>query len=763
MSAKLDTRGRRALHVDGIVQGVGFRPFVYRLAVRHGLGGFIRNETGGVAIEIEGDERSLDGFVRDLRQTAPQNARIGNLTCEFRAPQGDQRFTIESSKAHSASDPSFSPDLTTCPDCLRELLDPGDRRYRYAFTNCTNCGPRFTVVDGAPYDRERTSMAAFPLCGPCRAEYEDPLDRRYHAEATACPDCGPRLRLLSPAGKEVEALDPLAEACLRLRQGNIVAVKGLGGFHLACLAEEEKVVGRLRGRKERDEKPFAVMVADLAAARRLCEMSPAEEKLLLAPERPIVLAKRRKGASIAEGVAPGNPSLGLMLPYTPLHHLLLTEVGKRPLVLTSGNLSDEPIAYEDEDALRRLGTIADFVLTHDRAIRTRCDDSVARIAGGETLFLRRSRGYAPAPVRLPVRCAEPTLALGGALKATFALGRGEEALLSHHLGDLDHYEAFRAYGASIEKLEKLFHFSPRLIVHDLHPDYPSTRYALERAEQDGIRHIAVQHHHAHLAACMADNGLTGSVIGVTFDGTGFGTDGAIWGGEFLVGDYRGFRRAAHFETVPMPGGEQAIREPWRMGAAYLARAGEGTGLLEGRIPERSLDLVGRLMERDVNAPRTSSCGRLFDGVSSILGLRDRVSYEGQAAMELEWLARESAAKGFYPVGFARHGESWALEVSPLIAALAADLRKGALKEDIARRFHSTVVEMIRQACVRLRDESGLDRVALSGGVFMNEILSREVPAALEGEGFRVYGHHQVPPNDGGICLGQLAVAAAGGG
>jgi hydrogenase maturation protein HypF len=718
------------------VQGVGLRPHARNLAVRHGLVGFVRNTTDGVQIEIEGEIRALEEYIRDLRASPPPLARVDRLTSEDLEPRGDREFTIESSFIGSAA-PSIPPDVATCADCVREVLDPFDRRHRYAFTNCTNCGPRFTVIESAPYDRERTSMAPFPLCEPCRTEYGNPDDRRYHAQATACPACGPRLSF---------ALD---EAAARLRDGGILGIKGLGGFHLACDATSERAVRELRRRKGRDEKPFALMIGDLAAARGLCDVSPEEERLLTSPAAPIVLLRRRPDAPVAESVAPGNPSLGVMLPYTPLHHLLLAEAG-RPLVLTSGNVSDEPIAYRDDDARKRLGPIVDEWVSHDREIKVRCDDSVVRVVAGEPLLLRRSRGYAPASLRLPFQCPAPTLALGGAFKAVFALGRGDEAVLSHHLGDLDHYEAWRTYTGSIKHYEQLFNFEPELVVHDLHPDYPSTRYALER----GIRRRAVQHHHAHMASCIAENGLDGPVIGVTFDGTGYGTDGAIWGGEFLVGDARSFERAAHFEYVPMPGGEAAIREPWRMAVAYLRHAGLGLDPFQGRISERHLDVVRRL-----NGPRTSSCGRLFDGVSAMLGIRDRVSYEGQAAIELEGFARKGASDGHYPVNFSEG----IIRVAPIIAAAADDLRRGVPTSDIARRFHSTIVETTRRTCAQIRENRGLDRVALSGGVFMNEIILGESLAALTRDGFRVYRHRLVPPNDGGLCLGQLAVAAAGGG
>lgn len=736
MPAKIKAPLRQAIRVLGVVQGVGFRPFVHRLALRHGLRGFVRNETGVVAIEVEGDERAIDAFRAGLELEAPALARIASLSTEARPPGEESGFSIQPSRIDPAGEPSLAPDLATCADCLHELFDPANRRQRYAFTNCTRCGPRFTIIRGAPYDRERTTMSGFQFCALCRAEYEDPANRRYHAEATACPACGPRLPDLD-----------VATALRKLREGRILAVKGLGGFHLACDAGNEDAVRELRRRKGRDEKPFALMVAGLTEARRLCEVSPEEAELLLGPEAPVVLLRRLGGGEIAESVAPGNPFLGLMLPYTPLHHLLMEE--GRPLVLTSGNASEEPMVHRDEDAFRALGPIADGFLTHDRDIHSRCDDSVIRVLAGRPVILRRSRGYAPAPIRLPIPCAVPTLALGGALKSVFGLGRGPEAILSHHLGDLDQYEAYRAYVSAIELYENLFQFTPGVVVHDLHPDYPSTRYALDRP---GVRRLAVQHHHAHMAGCMAENGLIDPVIGVTFDGTGYGSDGTIWGGEFLIGDYRGFRRAAHLESIPMPGGEAAIREPWRMAVSALVCAGADLSLLRGRIPDRSLEIVSRLQ-----SPLTSSCGRLFDAASSLLGIRDRVSYEGQAAIELEWLAQGSDAPGHYPVEISDEG---LVRLAPLITGLLEDLRRGAARADVARRFHSTIVETIRRVCCRLREESGLDRVVLSGGVFMNEIL---LSGALEGlgrDGFRVYRHRLVPPNDGGLCLGQLAIAAA---
>jgi hydrogenase maturation protein HypF len=795
---------RRAIAVRGIVQGVGFRPFVFHLASECGLGGFVKNQLGDVLIEVEGEQDALDRFLADLVRRRPPLARIEEVTWEACPPRGESAFHIEPSDSRRPGAVLIGADIATCAACLAELFDPADRRYRYPFLNCTDCGPRLTIIRAAPYDRPRTTMAGFVLCPACRAEYEDPTDRRFHAQPTACPTCGPRLQLLDAAGGPVPEDDPVRYTVAAFLAGRIAAVKGLGGYHLACDARNEAVVRELRRRKHRDEKPFALMVADLDAARQVAEVSDAEAELLSSPRRPIVLVKKRPGADVAEGVAPGNPCLGLILPYTPLHHLLLREAGGVPLVMTSGNRSDEPIAFEDGDAWARLAGIADFFLTHDRPIHLRCDDSVTRVVAGfsqgvalgctplplqgkspsprpegakecspgqrpgrtrvvagEELPLRRSRGYAPQPVRLPLACPLPTLAVGGQLKNTFALGRGRHALLSHHLGDLDHYEAYRAFVEAVGHYERLFGITPALVVHDLHPDYASTRYALERP---GVERLAVQHHHAHLASCLAEHGLTGPAIGVSFDGTGYGTDGAVWGGEFLVGDCRTFRRAAHLRYVAMPGGEQAIREPWRMALAHLVDAGEGPGVLEGSIPPTALRTVGQMLARRVNAPLTSSAGRLFDAVAALAGVRQRVSYEGQAAVELEGLATPEAPAGSYPFsvceGPAREMLPSVVDTRPLIAAVVRDVTRGVPAGLIARRFHSTLVEMIVHVCGSIRQETGLSAVALSGGGFLNALLTEEAGARLRAEGFAVYRHREVPPGDGGLSLGQLAVAAA---
>jgi hydrogenase maturation protein HypF len=753
---------RRAITVSGVVQGVGFRPYVYGLASRLELSGFIQNRTGGVLIEVEGESFSLDRFLDELTFRPPPLARIDEVRWSPRRPHGDPLFRIEASESDSEGPIFIPPDVATCDDCRAELFDPGDRRYRYAFLNCTNCGPRLTIIQGAPYDRERTTMAAFAMCPACREEYDNPGNRRFHAQPTACPRCGPQLLVRDRQGAVLAVDDPIAYAASALGAGMIGAIKGIGGYHLACLAEEEPAVAALRERKHRDEKPFAVMVTDLEGARALCEVSPAEEALLLSSRRPIVLLRRRLGICISDQVAPRNPFLGLMLPYSPLHCLLMEALKGVPLVLTSGNRSDEPIAYRDEDALARLTGIADFFLVHDRPIQLRCDDSVTRVVAGIELPIRRSRGEAPQSIALPVACAQPTLALGGQLKAVFALGRGRHAFLSHHLGDLDQFEAYRAYVEAIAHYERLFDFRAEQIVHDLHPDYASTRYAREHA---GLRRaIAVQHHHAHLASCMAENGLDEPVIGVTFDGTGFGTDGTIWGGEFLTGDYRAFRRVAHLRQVTMPGGEQAIREPWRMAAAYLIDAELDLSTLAEHVPSRALATIERMIERRFNAPSTTSAGRLFDAVAALAGIRPRVSFEGQAAMELEWLASEQVPDGVYPFAIAETTADTPLSIDlrPMTREIVADLRRGRALAVIGRRFHTTLVEIIARVCLRLRAATGLDAVVLSGGVFLNALLTAEVAGRLSLEGFRVYRHRRVPPNDGGLSLGQLAVAAAQG-
>jgi hydrogenase maturation protein HypF len=755
---------------------VGFRPFVHSLAAELQLSGFVRNQSGSVQIEVEGDSAALDIFRQKLTHQPPPLARIDRVTSEAIECRGQSGFDIEASTVDRSHDVFISPDVATCDDCLAEMRDPHDRRYGYPFINCTNCGPRLTIIRAAPYDRAQTTMASFVMCPQCLAEYNDPANRRFHAEPMCCPQCGPRLRLLSGAGDELSHDDPLVGFVGTILHGGIGALKGLGGYHLVCDASRAEAVEELRRRKHRDDKPFAVMVTDLEQAARLCHVNGRERALLSSPRRPIVLLRRRTDnrgeahAPLAAAIAPNNPHLGLILPYTPLHHLLVVGAGRTPLVMTSGNRSDEPIAYDDESAPEQLEGIADVFLTHDRPIHVRCDDSVTRVIDGSECVVRRSRGYAPVPIPLSTESAQPILAVGGQLKGTFALARGPAAFVSHHLGDLDHYEAYRAFLRDVPLYEDLFEVRPTCIAHDFHPDYAATRYAQERARTEGLTTLAVQHHHAHIASCMAEHGLTGEVIGVAFDGTGLGTDGAIWGGEFLVANYRGFERAAFLRYVPLPGGDAAIREPWRMSAAYLLDAGCDLSLLDASVDLYTTKTVLRMCRRGIHAPPTSSMGRLFDGVAAMIGVRSHTSFEGQAAMELEWLATDVPAEGSYPFKIvagspnapspAAPREPYQIAVHPLIRGVVADLTRGVDQARIARRFHSTIVEMVVQICGRLREQTGLNRIVLSGGVFMNAILITETPARLRAEGFDAFCHHQVPTNDGGISLGQLAVASA---
>jgi hydrogenase maturation protein HypF len=710
------TAARLRIRVAGVVQGVGFRPFVYGLAVDRGLGGFVLNDGEGVLVEAEGDPAALQAFGAALRTQAPPLARIDRLATEPVAPLGETAFRIVASTATGRS-ALIPADVATCDACLRELFDPSDRRYRYPFTNCTQCGPRFTIVQGVPYDRPLTTMAGFPLCADCRREYEDPADRRFHAEPVCCPACGPTLSL------------PLEEAVELLRGGAILAIKGLGGYHLACDAADEDAVARLRARKLREDKPFAVMTN---SPETLAALEPGELELLRSRERPIVLVRRTPDAPFAPSVAPGTPWLGVMLPYTPLHHLLLHDFGAA-LVMTSGNRSDEPIAYDDAAARERLGGIADAFLAHDRPIHRRCEDSVVR----RGFPLRRSRGFVPVALPLPHAASRPLIAVGGELKSTFCVARGGDAFLSGHLGDLDTEEAYRAFGTDLELYLAMLDVRPETIAHDLHPEYLATKWALE---QDAEL-VGVQHHHAHAAACLAEHGETGPALALVFDGTGFGTDGTLWGGELLHCDLAGFERLASLDPVPLPGGAAAIREPWRMGAVQLELAGRPVPWQ--RWPEVRASLA-------VNAPRSSSMGRLFDAVAAILGVRDAVTYEGQAAIELEQLAGDTPA-GAYEWRFG--------DTRTLIAAVHDDLAAGRAHAAVAAAFHETIATAAAAACA----EEGEPRtVVLSGGTFQNLRLLAATRRELEEHGFRVLGHRLVPPNDGGLSYGQAAVAAARG-
>lgn len=771
---------RRRLMVRGIVQGVGFRPFVYGLAQRLGLGGFVLNDSDGVTLEIEGLASALDAFEQTLRTAPPPLARIDEVSIETVAPCGETLFRIETSRAATARNTLISPDVATCDDCLRELFDPADRRFGYPFINCTNCGPRFTIVLDVPYDRAQTTMRVFPMCPACQAEYDDPLNRRFHAQPNACAVCGPSLAFYrwSAAGaatgsahanvkNENRSADasPLDQAATALAQGAILAIKGLGGYHLACDALNHAAVARLRARKQREAKPFALMAPDLETIRRFCSVNSDEAQLLASRRRPIVLLDALPDAPVAPSVAPGYATLGIMLPYTPLHHLLLRAYAEaapdRPavLVMTSGNLSDEPIAYRDDDAVARLASIADGMLTHNRDIHMRCDDSVARIVAGGVQLLRRSRGYAPEPVTLALRFSKPLLAVGGHLKNTFCLAKGHDAFLSHHIGDLENLETLTSFREGVRHFARLFDCEPEVVAYDLHPEYLATKEALA---SDIPLKIGVQHHHAHIASVLAEHGIEGPVIGVAADGTGYGLDGAIWGCEVLIADLRDFTRFAHLAYIPLPGGDAAVRQVWRIGATYLWRA-FGDAFLDLDIPfvqrinHQQWSLIARMIERGVNAPLTSSLGRLFDAVAAIAGIRDHALYEGQAAIELE----TAAGPDDRPYPFAlREGAPVQIDMLPAIRAIVEDLRTGAPVARVSGRFHRTVAEALAQACEQARATGAPATVALSGGVFQNRRLTELLVARLEQSGFRILLNRRVPPNDGGLCLGQAAVATA---
>jgi hydrogenase maturation protein HypF len=775
------TTERRRITIQGIVQGVGFRPFVYGLAQQQGLAGYVLNDATGVTLEVEGEPAALDRFITILSNSPPPLARIDRLTLTKVAPLGETVFVIQSSRNQAEKRTLVSPDVCTCDDCLRELFDPLDRRYHYPFINCTNCGPRFTIVLDVPYDRAKTTMHPFPLCPTCLAEYSNPLNRRFHAQPNACPVCGPVLTgdggqssVVSGQSSVANLQSPISWAAYQLATGAILAIKGLGGYHLACDALQPEAVQRLRQRKQREAKPFALMLPDLATVEQFCQVNQAEVALLQSRQRPIVLLRRRVDAPallLAPAVAPHYKTLGVMLPYTPLHFLLLHAfaqvVGSQypvALVMTSGNLSDEPIAYRDEEAFTRLAQLADGWLTHNRAIHMRCDDSVVRSMAGSVQFLRRARGYAPEPIRLTPPAPLPLLACGAHLKNTFCLAKAEQAFVSHHIGDLENLETLTAFREGILHFQRLFDIQPQAVAYDLHPDYLATQHALALELPHSI---GVQHHHAHIASVMAEHGLTGPVIGVAADGAGYGLDGAIWGGEIMLADLHTFERMAHLAYVPMPGGEQAIRQPWRMAAVYLAQSfGDdflaldlplmGTGQPAGALATRWHPLA-QMIQRGLNSPLTSSLGRLFDGVAALLGLRLVVEYEGQAAIELE--AEATPTDEHYPFVITP-GAPAQLDVRPLIRALVGDYQHGASRAEIAGRFHQSVVELLAASCVQVRQQRGVNLVALSGGVFQNRLLLERLTTRLEQLAFQVYLNRLVPPNDGGLSLGQAAVAAA---
>ncbi|CAM2910776.1 carbamoyltransferase HypF [Saccharomonospora xinjiangensis] len=749
---------RVEVRVEGVVQGVGFRPFVHGLAQRLALSGHVGNDTAGVVIEAEGPREAVSDFLKALRSDTPPLAAIHELSVVELVPRGGRGFRILDSDGSGRRRTLISADSATCEACLRELFDPRDRRYRYPFVNCTDCGPRFTIVRDIPYDRPNTTMAGFPLCGACSREYHDPSDRRFHAQPVCCPECGPQLRIIDAHGRPLGE-DPISRAVELLRAGMIVAVKGLGGYHLAADAVSRDAAATLRARKHREDKPFAVMVATLAVAKRLCYVDERAERALAGRRRPVVLLDRRDaggaGAPVSDAVAPGTRRLGIMLPYTPLHHLLMRKLAT-PIVLTSGNVSDEPIAFTDDDALARLAGIADAFLVHDRPIHVRADDSVVTTWRGRVIPVRRSRGYAPEPIACPHEFPRPVLACGAELKNTVCLAAGRRAVLSAHIGDLKNAETLLSFTESIEHLCRLFDITPEVVAHDLHPDYASTRYALE---ETGLDAIGVQHHHAHVAACLADNGVDGPAIGVAFDGTGYGTDGTVWGGEFLLATCATFERAGHLATVPMPGGEAAVRQPWRMAAAYLRADSRAGDLAVAQRQGDRWEQVRKLVDSRVNTPATSSAGRLFDAVAAVLGVRDTVTYEGQAAIELEQRADPHHPDGYH-AGVTDIGGTLVVDSAALVGAVVDDHRRGVDPALVAARFHNGLADVIRRTCQEIAERTGIRLVALSGGVFANRLLLGRTVDALERHGFTVLTHGHVPCNDGGIGFGQAVVVGA---
>lgn len=745
--------------VRGIVQGVGFRPFVFTLAEDLGLTGWVKNTSHGVEIEVNGSKEMLERFLSGLRDSPPPLARIDELRSEPITANGYTTFRIDESQATAGDFLPVSPDMGICADCRRELFDPSDRRYRYPFINCTNCGPRFSIIRDIPYDRVNTTMSGFPMCPSCLTEYENPRDRRFHAQPVACPDCGPQVWFEANGEKIADRESAIQTAREWLRRGKILAVKGLGGFHLACDASNRAAVAELRWRKQRSDKPFALMAFDLGTVEKHCFVSSVEAALLTSQQAPVVLLQRRPESTVALEAAPGQTTLGFMLPYTPLHLLLLEPGDGFPeaLVMTSGNLSEEPIAYRDDEARERLGSLADGFLLHDRPIHMRVDDSVARLISGKPFFTRRSRGWAPDPLALPVE-ASPTLATGPELKNTFCLARDRYAFLSHHIGDMENYETLLSFEEGISHYERLFRVKPEQIACDMHPNYLATRYAQQRSQEEGLPLVQVQHHHAHLAACLADNAwdIPEPVIGLTFDGTGYGTDGAIWGGEVLVGGYGGYQRRFHLAYTPLPGGDAAVRRPARMALAHLWSAGmewepDLPPALEICAQDRSILLAQ--IERKINAPLTSSMGRLFDAASALIGVRQVATYEGQAAIELEALA-DPAETGAYP--FEIQGDT--ISARPLWEGLLADWRAGTPVQSLAARFHNSIAFLTVDLCRQARAETGSATVALSGGVWQNRFLIERTLPVLQKENFQILTHKKLPPNDGCIALGQVMVS-----
>ena len=764
---------RTQISVKGLIQGVGFRPFIFNLAKKLSLSGFVQNDTNGVFIDVEGCDSSIDEFLDCLVKSPPPHAIIEDLQYTSLPPKGCKDFIIEESAIKENNATMICADIATCPDCLKELFDLGDRRYRYPFINCTNCGPRFTIVKDIPYDRINTTMSDFHMCHDCSSEYYDPKNRRFHAQPNACSSCGPQLKLLNNEGFAVQTQDPISTVCTLLQDGKIVVIKGLGGYHLACDAMSGKTVSTLRKKKYREDKPFAVMMENIKTVRQFCHVNAKEENLLLSTQRPIVLLRKKSSCTMPHDIAPGNLYLGIMLPYTPLHHLVIKESGLS-LVMTSGNMSDEPIAFKDNEAYARLKGIADYFLTHEREIFMRCDDSVVRVNENNEMIIRRSRGYAPYPLKLEYSFTRQILACGAFLKNTFCMGRGNHAFLSHHIGDLENTETLHSFETTIEHYKRLFDIKPEIIAYDLHPEYLSTKYAI--AQNDGVFKIGIQHHHAHIASCMAENGIKHKVIGVAFDGLGYGDDGNLWGGEFLIADLSGYERIGHLDYVPMPGGNKAIKEPCRMAISYLYQI-YGNDIhslpplslpqfrneMMPKLNHTKLEIFMKMLSQRINSPLTSSMGRLFDGVASILDLQHLINYEGQAAIKLELIADEHET-GSYPfninatAGARCNAPLLIVQWQRIIEHIIEDLKRKTERSVISAKFHNSIVEMVSQVCIILRDSNGLCDVVLSGGVFQNNFLFNRLINKLTLDGFKVYSHNKVPCNDGGISLGQAVIA-----
>lgn len=758
---------RHKIDVTGTVQGIGFRPFIYREALSLNLTGHVYNHSSGVTIEAEGTLENIKKLIQRIRQDHPPFAEIHSIKeTEIRAT-GGKEFKILESVLTGSKNTLVSPDIATCDDCLSDIFSPSNRRHRYSFTNCTNCGPRYTIIEDLPYDRPFTSMKDFVMCPECAAEYVNPMDRRYHAQPNCCSKCGPTLMLLDSKGVTIKTGDAITEAIKLLHDGAIVAIKGIGGFHLTCNAADEAAVKRLRERKRRDEKPFAVMMPDAETVRQFCTISPAEEALLTSPQRPIVLLHKSNGKGVTESVAPGNSYLGVMLPYTPLHHLLFANVHISALIMTSANISDEPICYRNDESFERLKGIADYFLTHNRDIFIRTDDSITRVINDKPLMLRRARGYAPHPIVLDEqweRSTDSVLAVGAELKNSICLLKGNKAFLGQHIGDLQNTAAFNSFEQSISHLEKIFEIRPAVIAHDMHPDYFNSHWAMKKAGLD-MELVPVQHHHAHIASCMAENRLTDPVIGVALDGTGLGTDGAIWGGEILIADYLGFERVGHLEYLPLPGGDAAAKNPRQMAISYLRAAGFNStaGIKEvvpslRTIPDDNIDLVLKMLDKNINSPLTSSAGRLFDAVSAIIGLRQTNTFEGQAALELEMCASRGPKVELEYLYNLKNSEYITIDYIETIKAILNDIKDGVSTPEISIKFHNTVARSISLAVLDASKKTGISLVALSGGCFQNVILTTKLKNLLDGSGLTVYTHSIVPPNDGGIALGQAVIA-----